>query len=105
MGGGYGLDYAYDPRTNYFLSLDYSERAYHLSGNDLPPDGLVRDQERSVRIGLLWQPKEAIQLELFTGMADRHMVLFGGETDLASFDVARAPFIGFRLLFGEGSIF
>ena len=105
VGGGYGLDYQFDPRTNYFVAVDYVERAFRLNGDDMPPDGLLRDQERSVRLGLLWQPKEAIQLELFAGAADRHLVLFDGSTDLASFDVEGAPFFGFRLLFGKGSIF
>jgi hypothetical protein len=105
VAGGFGLDYHYDPRTNYFLAFDYEERSYRLASADLPAGGLLRDQERSVRAGLIWQPKQAVQLELFVGAADRHMVLFDDGEGLDSFDVEAAPFAGFRLLFGKGSIF
>ena len=105
VAGGFGFDYSYDLRTNYFLTVDYEERSYRLASSDLPAGGLLRDQERSIRAGMLWQPKQAIQLELFAGAADRHMVLFDDGEGLDSFDVEAAPFVGFRLLFGKGSIF
>jgi len=105
VAGGYGFDYSFDPRTNYFVSVDYEERSYRMASDALPADGLLRDQERSVRAGMVWHPKQAIQLELFAGAADRHMVLFDDGEGLDSFDVEAAPFVGFRLLFGKGSIF
>jgi len=105
VAGGYGFDYRFDPHTNYFLSFDYEERSYRLASDGAPAGGLLRDQERSLRAGMVWKPKQAIQLELFAGAAKRHMVLFDNGQDLDNFDVEMAPFLGFRLLFGEGSIF
>lgn len=105
VAGGYGLDFSYDARTNYFLSVDYQERSLRIAEDMLPSRGLLRDEERSLRAGMVWHPKQAIQLELFAGAADRHMVLLDDGEGLDSFDVEAAPFVGFKLLFGKGSIF
>jgi len=104
VAGGYGLDWGYDLETRYFLAVDQDERQFRL-GQEAGGGGVVRDRERSVRAGMLWQPSADLRLELCLGQADRHMSLFEDDRRVDGFGVEDTAFFGVRLNFGPEAFF
>ncbi|MDF1797948.1 MAG: hypothetical protein P1V81_02130 [Planctomycetota bacterium] len=104
VAGGYGLDYNHDLETRFFVSVDRDERQFRL-GSEAGGDGVVVDEETSLRAGMIWQPEPDLCLELYAGKAGRQLTLLDEGTKVDAFQVEDTPFVGFRLSFGPGAIF
>lgn len=105
IAGGYGLDYEWDSATHYFANVSYDERSIRLNDDVAPADWVLRDSERSVRLGMLWEPKKAVELILQVGLAERDLVVAFEDQVLDRVHLEPEPFVGVRLVFGRGSIF
>ena len=104
VAGGYGLDYSHDLETRFFVSVDRDERQFRLDAEH-GGEGVVVDEETSLRAGMIWQPEPDLCLELYAGNAERQMTLFADGAEVDGFQVEDTPFVGFRLSFGPGAIF
>ena len=105
VAGGYGLDLEWDYQTHYFLSGSYDERAIRLDDDVAPGDWVLRDSERSVQAGMIWSPKEAVELVLQAGLVERDLVVASEGEQLDRVGLDPEAFLGVRLIFGRGSIF
>ncbi len=105
VAGGYGLDYEWDSATHYFANVSYDERSIRLNDEVAPADWVLRDSERSVRLGMLWEPKKAVELILQAGLAERDLVVAYQDQVFDRVHLEPEAFIGVRLIFGRGSIF
>lgn len=105
VAGGYGLELEWDSQTRYFVNAAYDERGVRLNDEVAPADWILRDSERSVRAGMIWEPRDAIELVLQAGLAQRDLVVAyeGQELDRVAYEPD--AFVGVKLIFGRGSIF
>lgn len=105
VAGGYGLEYEWDATTRYFVNVSYDERSIRLNDEVAPADWVMRDSERSARVGMVWEPKDAIELVLQAGLAERDLVVAFENQQLDRVHLEPEAFVGVRLIFGRGSIF